>query len=128
MDDIRVLVVDVEGGTLAEALATALDGAGVRLLGPASDPLEVAARFRDDEVDVAVVDVDGRAHNGLATVSAITGACESARVVGMTDGDGAAALPDVLGAGAYGVVTRASRPEQLVRDLRRARAGELVIR
>ncbi len=127
MDDIRVLVVD-EGDTLAESLSVLLPPrSNVIVIGPVSDPNEAAARFDDGSVDVAVIDLDRAGPGGVLTVGAIRDASDRARVLVITDDESAALLASALGAGACGFVPRRIPTEQLLRGLRRAVAGELVI-
>ncbi len=122
---ITVLVVD-DDPRLAEGLARTMP-AGVRVVGPVDDPAEAAARCVDGSVDLAVVDLDRADERGLEVVGSLRDAFDGARVLVMTDRDGADLVAGALGAGACGFLPKSTGPDAVVQTFRRAIAGELVL-
>ncbi|MBA3691307.1 MAG: response regulator transcription factor [Actinobacteria bacterium] len=123
--EIRVLVVDDDAGLVAE-LARTLP-VGVSVLGPFDGVDEAAARCADGSADLTVVDLDRADQRGFELVGALRDACERARVLVMTDRDGAELVAGALAAGACGFLSKVTGADDIVRTFRRAIAGELVL-
>lgn len=123
--EMRVLVVDDDAGLVAE-LASMLP-VGVSVLGPFDGVDEAAARCDDGSADLAVVDLDRADQRGFELVGALRDACERARVLVMTDRDGAELVAGALAAGACGFLSKVTGADDIVRTFRRAIAGELVL-
>ena len=70
------------------------------MLGPVDDAEEAADRCRDGSVDLAIVDLDRADERGLEVVGPPRDACDGARVLVMTDREGADVVAGALGAGA----------------------------
>jgi DNA-binding NarL/FixJ family response regulator len=123
--DITVLVVDDDAG-LVEGLTSTMPP-GVFVIGPVDDADEAAARCGDGSVDLAIVDLDRADERGLEVVGSLRDACDGARVLVMTDRDGAELVAGALGAGACGFLSKSTGAEDVVQTFRRAIAGELVL-
>jgi two-component system, NarL family, nitrate/nitrite response regulator NarL len=123
--DITVLVVDDDPG-LAEGL-TATMPAGISVMGPIDDAAEAAARCLDGSVDLAIVDLDRADERGLELVGSLRDACDGARVLVITDREGADVVAGALGAGACGFLAKSMDVDDVVQTFRRAIAGELVL-
>ena len=123
--DITVLVVDDDPG-LVEGLTRTLPE-GISVLGPVDDAEEAADRCRDGSVDLAIVDLDRADERGLEVVGSLRDACDGARVLVMTDREGAEVVAGALGAGACGFLARSMNVDDVVQTFRRAIAGELVL-
>jgi DNA-binding NarL/FixJ family response regulator len=127
MDPIRLLLVD-DGPQLAEFLSRVLPrDACVELRGPIRDPDEAAAAFEEGAVDLALIDIDRAGHDGIVWIGLLRRATERSRILVMTEDESAEILAGALGAGACGFVPRRMPAEELLRALRRAADGELVI-
>jgi DNA-binding NarL/FixJ family response regulator len=127
MDPIRLLLVD-DGPQLAEFLSRVLPrDASVQLRGPIHDANEAAAAFDDDSVDLALIDIDRAGGEGMDFIGLLRRATDRARILVMTEDESAEILAGALGAGACGFVPRRLPSEELLRALRRAVDGELVI-
>ena len=123
--DIRVLVVDDDPGLAAELVR--MLPPEVTVLGPIDDALEAAARCDDGSVDLAIVDLDRADERGLEMVGSLRDACDGARVLVMTDRDGADMVAGALGAGACGFLSKGTQAAEAIQTFRRAIAGELVL-
>ncbi len=123
--EIRVLVVD-DDAVLVDGLTTTLP-AGISVIGPYDDVVEAAARCDDGTADLAVIDLDRADERGFEMVGALRDACDRARVLVMTDRDGAELVAGALAAGACGFLSKATGTDDIVRTFRRAIAGELVL-
>jgi DNA-binding NarL/FixJ family response regulator len=127
MDPIRLLLVD-DGPLLAEFLGRVLPPGGcVQLRGSLRDPDEAAAAFDDGSVDLALIDIDRAGEEGIGWIGVLRKATDRARILVMTEDESAEILAGALGAGACGFVPRRMPSEELLRALRRAVDGELVI-
>ena len=123
--DIQVLVVD-DDPRLADGLIRVLP-AGIGVLGPVGDAPEAAALCADGSADLAIVNLDRQDDRGLQVVGALREACQRARILGMTDRDGAELAIAALRAGAGGLLARSTPAPQLPQVFRRAVAGELML-
>jgi DNA-binding NarL/FixJ family response regulator len=123
--EIRVLVVD-DDARLVDGLASALPF-GFSVIGPVDDAAQAAARCDDGSVDLAIVDLDRADERGLEMVGSLRDACERARVLVMTDRDGAELVAGALGAGACGFLSKSTPVDDIAQTFRRTIAGELVL-
>jgi DNA-binding NarL/FixJ family response regulator len=123
--EIRVLVVD-DDARLVEGLANTLP-AGISVFGPVDDASQAAARCDDGSIDLAVVDLDRADERGLEMVGSLRDASDRARVLVMTDREGAELVAGALAAGACGFLPKSTGTDDIVRTFRRAIAGELVL-
>ncbi|HEV8564142.1 MAG TPA: response regulator transcription factor [Actinomycetota bacterium] len=127
MDPIRLLVVD-DGPLLVESLSHILPRRGsVRVRGPVHEPDEAAAAFEEGSVDLALIDIDRTGQEGIGWIGRMRRATDRARILVMTEDESAEVLAGALGAGACGFVSRRTPAEELLRALKRAVDGELVI-
>jgi DNA-binding NarL/FixJ family response regulator len=125
MDQIRLLVLG--DADLAGFLGHLLPRRGrVSVLGPV-EPSEAIAAFETGEADLAVIDLDLPAGEGMRWIELLRGSTERARVLGICRDDSADLSIGALLAGACGVVPRHLPVEEMLRSLHRAVAGELVI-
>lgn len=127
MDPIRLLVVD-DGSLLAESLSHLLPRRGsVHVVGPVREPDDAVAAFDAGSVDLALIDIDRTGQEGIHWIGLVRRATDRARILVMTEDESAELLAGALGAGACGFVPRRMPAEDLLRALRRAVDGELVI-
>jgi DNA-binding NarL/FixJ family response regulator len=125
MDQIRLLVLG--DADLAGFLAHLLPRRGrVSVRGPV-EPAEAIAAFEAGEADLAAIDLDLPAGEGIRWIELLRGSSERARVLGICREDSADVSIGALVAGACGVVPRGLPVEEMLRSLHRAVAGELVI-
>ena len=123
--EIRVLVLDDDAGLVVELTNTLPDG--IRVIGPVDDVMQAATRCEDGSVDLAVVDLDRADERGFEIVESLRDASSRARVLVMTERDGAELVAGALGAGACGFLSKSTGTDDIVRTFRRAIAGELVL-
>jgi DNA-binding NarL/FixJ family response regulator len=123
--EIRVLVVDDDAG-LVDGLASTLP-LGFSVIGPVDDAARAAAQCDDGSVDLAIVDLDRADERGLEMVGSLRDACDRARVLVMTDREGAELVAGALGAGACGFLSKSTPADDIAQTFRRTIAGELVL-
>lgn len=124
MAPIRVVLVD-DHETVRQGLTLLLNGfPDIEVVGEAADGHAAVGQARDRQPHVVVMDVAMPALNGLGATREIKSACPDVRVVALTRYSDDAYVQELLRAGASGYVLKQSAPEQLVRAIRAAAAGE----
>lgn len=121
---IRVLVVD-DHAVVRSGLALFLERAGdVAVVGEAADGSAAVALAEQLAPDVVLMDLSMPGSDGTAATARITASGSAARVVALTSFYDQERLLATLAAGAVGYVLKDSAPEEIVRAVRAAAAGD----
>lgn len=125
---IRILLVDdhqiVLDGLRAMLRPHATD---VEVVASTTDPTEARRLVVDQAPDVVLVDVRMAATSGLELCAELLAAAPATKVVLLTVYDDEQYLFEGLRAGAAGYLTKQVRAEELVTQLRRVLAGDIVV-
>ena len=126
-ESIRVLVVD-DHGVVREGLRGFLElQDGIEVVGEAADgeeAIEVATRLRPD---VILMDLVMPRLDGVAAMRALRETVPSARVIVLTSFLDDDTLLPALRSGAAGYLLKNAEPQELVRAVRAAHAGEALL-
>jgi DNA-binding NarL/FixJ family response regulator len=121
---IGVLVVD-DHPVLRAGLAQLLKQAeGIELVGLAADGAEGVELALTTRPDVVLMDLQMPGLDGVEASSRILSACEGTRVVVLTSFSDRERILDALDAGATGYLLKDAAPDELLRGIRAAAAGE----
>lgn len=124
----RVLVVD-DNALYSEALEMLLRRQpDVDLVGSARDAEEALVLLDGERADVVLLDVDLPGVDAIGATRQIRESAPKVKVVILTDLEDPSAIADVLAAGACGYVPKTRAVEELMDVVRRAAAGEIVMR
>lgn len=125
---IRILLVD-DHQMVLDGLRAMLrpQGSHVEVVGSTTDPAEARRLAIELVPDVALVDVRMKATSGLELCAELRMAAPATNVVLLTVYDDEQYLFEALRAGAVGYLTKQILAEELVAQLRRVLAGEIVI-
>lgn len=126
-DPIRVLVVD-DHYVVREGLRTFLElQEGIEVVGEAADGLEAAAAAERLRPDVVLMDLVMPGLDGVEAMRRIAERSDAARVIVLTSyADDERLLPAVR-AGAAGYLLKTAPPQEVVRAIRAAHAGDAVL-
>ena len=121
---IGVLVVD-DHPMLRSGLAQLLEQADdITLIGLAADGAEGVALALGAHPDVVLMDLEMPGLDGIEATRRIRACCEHTQVVILTSFSDRARILDALDAGAAGYLLKDAEPDQLLRGIRAAAAGE----
>lgn len=121
---IGVLVVD-DHPMLRAGLAQLLEQADdITLTGLAADGAEGVALALGAHPDVVLMDLEMPGLDGIEATRRIRACCEHTQVVILTSFSDRARILDALDAGAAGYLLKDAEPDQLLRGIRAAAAGE----
>jgi DNA-binding NarL/FixJ family response regulator len=121
---IGVLVVD-DHPMLRAGLAQLLEQADdITLIGLAADGAEGVALALGAHPDVVLMDLEMPGLDGIEATRRIRACCEHTQVVILTSFSDRARILDALDAGAAGYLLKDAEPDQLLRGIRAAAAGE----
>jgi DNA-binding NarL/FixJ family response regulator len=121
---IGVLVVD-DHPVLRSGLAQLLEQAeGIELVGLAADGAEGIELALSTQPDVVLMDLQMPGLDGVEATSRILGSCEGTRVVVLTSFSDRERILDALDAGATGYLLKDAAPDELLRGIRAAAAGQ----
>jgi len=127
-DVTRVVVVD-DHSLYSEALSLLLRRQpDIQLVGAVGAPEEAVALLDAAGVDVVLLDADAPNVDAVAATQAIRGSAPDTKVVVLTAVDDPDAMAEALAAGACGYVPKTRAVDELMDVVRRAAAGELVMR
>lgn len=115
--------VDLVRGALAAVLAHEVDLEVVSDLSLRDDVMSAARRYRPD---VVVIDFDRYRPEGLDVARRLAGELPECRLLLLATQQTAAVLRPVLAAGVWGLVSRDSSPERLIRSVRQVARGDRV--
>jgi len=99
----------------------------VEVVASTTDPTEARRLVVDQAPDVVLVDVRMAATSGLELCAELLAAAPATKVVLLTVYDDEQYLFEGLRAGAAGYLTKQVRAEELVTQLRRVLAGDIVV-
>ena len=121
---IGVLVVD-DHPVLRNGLAQLLEQAdGIELVGLAADGAEGVELALDGSPDVVLMDLEMPGLDGIEATRRINASREHTQVVVLTSFSDRARILDALDAGAAGYLLKDADPEELLRGIRAAAAGD----
>jgi DNA-binding NarL/FixJ family response regulator len=121
---IGVLVVD-DHPVLRNGLAQLLEQAdGITLIGLAADGAEGVALALDKRPDVVLMDLEMPGLDGIEATRRIRASHGHTQVVVLTSFSDRARILDALDAGAAGYLLKDAEPEELLRGIRAAAAGQ----
>jgi DNA-binding NarL/FixJ family response regulator len=121
---IGVLVVD-DHPVLRNGLAQLLEQAdGIELIGLAADGAEGVQLALDGSPDVVLMDLEMPGLDGIEATRQIRASREHTQVVVLTSFSDRARILDALDAGAAGYLLKDADPEELLRGIRAAAAGD----
>ena len=121
---IGVLVVD-DHPVLRSGLAQLLEQAeGIELVGLAADGAEGVELAVSTRPDVVLMDLEMPGLDGVEATSRILSSCEGTRVVVLTSFSDRERILDALDAGATGYLLKDAAPDELLRGIHAAAAGQ----
>src|SRR6266542_1617414 len=126
-DPIRVLIVD-DHRLFSQALGLLLRGEdGIEVLGAVETGEEALEFCRDNEIDVALVDIDLPGMDGIAITAQLQKLRPEVRVVVITAFQHPDVISRAVAAGARGYITKTDVPDTLLGAIRMAMAGNMVL-
>jgi DNA-binding NarL/FixJ family response regulator len=123
---IRVVLVD-DHTMLRHGLRQTLRERGFDVVGEASNGRSGAQLVLELDPDVVVMDLDMPQMNGIEATRAIVGAVPGARVLMLTISTNDVDVLDALAAGACGYLLKTASPDETVRAIEAAHAGDSAI-
>jgi DNA-binding NarL/FixJ family response regulator len=121
---IRVLIAD-DHPVVRRALADLLDGADeITVVGTASNGGEAVTATREHSPDVVLMDLEMPRQSGIDATRAITTAGSEARIVILTTFSDRRRILAALDAGAIGYLLKDAEPEEIIRGVHAAAAGD----
>jgi two-component system, NarL family, nitrate/nitrite response regulator NarL len=123
---LRVVIAD-DHHFFRDGLREKLESDGMTVVGEAVDGGEAAALVRDLEPDVAVIDLSMPSVSGLEALRRIALTSPSVQAIVLTVSDDDADVLAALAAGACGYLLKDTRADQLVRGIRQAAEGHMVL-
>lgn len=124
---IRIGIVD-DHGIFSDAVRLLLDvEPDMTVVWMAGDGESAVERCHDDPPDVVVMDINLPGMNGIAATRQITGEHEGVRVLAVTGLSDPELVVQVIDAGASGVLSKNRAGDDLVRDLRKAAEGMVIV-
>jgi DNA-binding NarL/FixJ family response regulator len=124
---IGVLVVD-DHPVLRSGLAQLLEHAeGIELVGLAADGAEGIELALSTRPDVVLMDLQMPGLDGVEATSRILSSCEGTRVVVLTSFSDRERILDALDAGATGYLLKDAAPDELLRGIHAAAAGQAAL-
>ena len=121
---IRVLLADdhaVVRSGLTQLLATVED---VEVVGAAADGAEAVDLALAERPDVVLMDLSMPVMDGIEAIRRVRGSDPEARIVVLTSFSDRERILDALDAGAIGYLLKDAEPDELIRGVRAAAAGE----
>ena len=121
---IRLLLAD-DHAVVRNGLKRLLDGIDdLEVVGAAADGGEAVALTRETTPDVVMMDLEMPRMDGIEATRRITAERPETRVVVLTSFSDRERILDALDAGAVGYLLKDAEPEELIRGIRAAAAGE----
>lgn len=120
---IRVLLADDHAIVRAGLKEILADTGDITVAGEASSGQEVLGRIRDNDYDVAVLDMSMPGRSGIELIRQVKGERPKLRILVLTMHSEQQYAVRALKAGASGYLTKESAPDQLVAAIRRIAAG-----
>jgi two-component system, NarL family, nitrate/nitrite response regulator NarL len=123
---LRVVIAD-DHHFFRDGLRGMLESDGMMVVGEASDGDEVAELARELAPDVAVIDLNMPGASGLQALREIARTSPGVQAMVLTVSDADADVLAALAAGACGYLLKDTRADQLVRAIRQAAEGHMVL-
>jgi DNA-binding NarL/FixJ family response regulator len=120
---IRVCLVD-DHPTFRAGLSALLESAGVEVAGEASNGEEALACAREHEPDVVLMDLSMPGVDGVEATRRLRAELPALPVVVLTSFSDRARIVDALDAGAVGYLLKDADPDEIVRGVEAAAAGQ----
>ena len=99
----------------------------IEVIGEASNGTDAVAMAKESEPDLILLDLNMKGMNGIETLRALREADLAARILILTVSDAADDLVAAIRAGADGYLLKDMEPEDLLKALQQAAAGEMVL-
>ncbi len=123
-DDVRIVLIDDHELIRAGIKSLIGEKEGFVVVGEASDQLQAASVVLCEQPDVVLLNMELRAGDGLELLPAVIEACETARVVVLTDSQDPETHRKAVLLGAIGIVSKERSPDLLMKAITRVHAGE----
>lgn len=120
---IRVCLVD-DHPTFRAGLRALLEASGIEVAGEASNGADALACAREQQPDVVLMDLSMPEVDGVAATRQIRGEMPDVPVVVLTSFSDRARILDALDAGAIGYLLKDADPDELIRGIEAAAAGQ----
>ncbi len=120
---IKVLLADDHGIVRAVLRRLVEESGDIAVLAEAADGREAIRLAREQELDVAVIDLTMPGLDGLEVISQLKLYCPKLPILVLTMQEEGQFVVRALGAGAKGYITKQSAPEQLVSAIRKVYGG-----
>jgi two-component system, NarL family, nitrate/nitrite response regulator NarL len=123
-DEVRIVLVDDHELIRAGIRSLIGEKDGFLVVGEANDKSQAASVVQCEQPDVVLLNMELQAGDGLELISAIHEACETARVVVLTDSQDPETHRKAAVLGAIGIVSKERSPDLLMKAIARVHAGE----
>ena len=123
---VRVAIVD-DHGIVREGLRTLLTRPGIEVVGEAENGHEAIELARETQPDVMLLDIRMRGSDGLQSLPRIKAASPTTSIIMLTTYANPGYLARAINNGAAGYLSKEVDPEQIVRAVRAAAAGDELI-
>ena len=124
IDEVRIVLVDDHELIRAGIRSLFDEKDGFLVVGEANDKSQASSVVQCEQPDVVLLNMELRAGDGLELIPAIHVACETARVVVLTDSQDPETHRKAVLLGAIGIVSKERSPEVLMKAITRVHAGE----
>jgi DNA-binding NarL/FixJ family response regulator len=122
----RVLLAD-DHVLVRESLKTLLEGAGIQVVGQASNGHDALRLIESLKPEIAVLDISMPVLNGLDAMRAIRVASPKTRIILLTQHDEQPYVSEALEAGANGYVLKSQVSSDLIQAIRQVGRGEVYL-
>lgn len=123
---IRVVIVD-DHGIVRQGLAALLTRPGIEVVGQGESGLAAVELARDQQPDVMLLDIRMKDLDGLGALPRIKQVAPQTRIIMLTTYANPGYLATAISRGASGYLSKETDPEQIVRAVRAAAAGDELI-
>ncbi len=123
---VRVVIVD-DHGIVREGLRTLLTRPGIEVVGEAENGDEAIELARETQPDVMLLDIRMRGSDGLQSLPRIKAISPTTSIIMLTTYANPGYLARAINNGAAGYLSKEVDPEQIVRAVRAAAAGDELI-
>ena len=126
-ESIRILLVD-DHAIVREGYRSLLEKqSGMEVVAEAADGAEAYSRFKDCNLDIAVMDISMPGQGGLEAIKRIKQRCPDAKILVFSMHQNPSFAVQAIRAGALGYVTKSSAPDVLIRAIHDIYAGRITL-